>query len=117
VSEEEKEAIKNLEHIVKHWKPDNENDELANIEYNSIKVAVNLIDKLQKENKELKEDNQKQWEERCRLTFKLDDYISKDKIREKIKELEEDLIENYGELGESLTTNEIKTLKKLLEEE
>lgn len=42
--------------------------------------------------------------------------ISKDKIREKIKELEEELIQNYGTLGESLTTTEIKTLKELLGE-
>ena len=44
MSEEEKKAIENLKHIVKHWKPDNEEDELANIEYNSIKIAVNLIE-------------------------------------------------------------------------
>lgn len=53
---EEIEALKNLKHIIKYWKPNDKNDELANIEYNSIKIAVSLIDKLQKENEELKEE-------------------------------------------------------------
>ena len=37
------------------------------------KIVENLIDKLQKENQELKEDNSHQWEERCRLTFELEE--------------------------------------------
>ena len=43
-------------------------------------------------------------------------FISKDIIRTKIKELEEELVQNYGTLGESLTTSEIKVLKELLGE-
>ena len=31
MSEEEKKAIENLKHIVKHWKPDNEEDELEKL--------------------------------------------------------------------------------------
>ena len=82
MSEEEKEALENLEHIVKYWKPDDINDELANIEYNSIKVTVELIDKLQKENEELKEENFDQVYMKA-----IADY--KEKIRTKIKELED----------------------------
>ena len=42
------------------------------------------------------------------------EYIPKSVIRAKIKELEEELVQNYGTLGESLTTSEIKVLKELL---
>lgn len=85
------------------------------------KEILNLIDKLQKEVKGFKKEN-KRLKEQVEEEIHARDCVahcsvSKNKIREKIKELEEGLIENYGELGESLTTNEIKTLKKLLEEE
>jgi len=42
-----------------------------------------VIDKLQKENQELKEDNSHQWEERCRLTFELE------KLKEENQKLKE----------------------------
>ena len=46
-------------------------------------TLINLIDKLQKENQELKEDNSHQWEERCRLTFELE------KLKEENQKLKE----------------------------
>ena len=82
--------------------------------YYSLDTALSYIDKLQEKNEELKEDNQKQWEERCRLTFKLNDYISKDKIRDKIKELEEEL---QYEITKNEAMLQIRVLQELLEEE
>ena len=49
---------------------------------------VKIINKRDKNIEELKEIANKDWGERCRLTFKLEDCINKDKIREKIKELD-----------------------------
>ena len=112
------------------------------------KTILNYIDKLEKENKELKEDNSHQWEERCRLTFKLDklqkeveeekekhkatiynfelvvdkleNSISKDKIRNKIKELEDFIEKEEKEtMGRCITIGEtqaIFVLKELLGE-
>lgn len=76
-----------------------------------------LLRKKDKEIQEIKDISEHDWEERCRLTFKLEDYISKDKIREKIKELENKYEEmgEYSLLRESITY-EIKPLKELLEE-
>lgn len=42
------------------------------IELSTARIINDLIDKLQKENKELKEENSHQWKERCRLTFELE---------------------------------------------
>lgn len=59
----------------------------------AISNILNELDRLQKENEELKKDNNHQWEERCRLTFDIEkNFISKDKIREKIKDLEDNMI-------------------------
>lgn len=47
---------------------------------NNIYKLLDLLKKLQKENEELKIDNNKQWKERCRLTFELqetEDRLSK----------------------------------------
>jgi len=42
-----------------------------------------------KEIEELKEDNKHQWEERCKLTFELENSTPNDKIKAKIEEYEE----------------------------
>ena len=94
----------------------------------AVEIGLNYIDKLQKENDNLNKKN-KRYEKYLENkdiehekvleyieTEKERDYISKDIIRNKIKELEEELVQNYGTLGESLTTSEIKVLKELLEE-
>ena len=54
----------------------------------AIDTILNLIEKQSKEIEELKEDNKHQWEERCKLTFELENSTSKDKIKAKIEELE-----------------------------
>lgn len=61
------------------------------------KTLLNLIDKLQKENQELKEDNSHQWEERCRLTFELEELKEENKELEKTIDLiiDDFQMENY----------------------
>lgn len=57
--------------------------------YNKEKLnSFNLSEQLNKEKEieELKEDNKHQWEERCKLTFKLENSTSNDKIKAKIEE-------------------------------
>ena len=64
--------------------------EIEELQELSISVrAVNQIDKMQKEIEELKEDNKHQWEERCKLTFELENSTSNDKIKAKIEEVEQ----------------------------
>jgi hypothetical protein len=77
------------------------------------------IDKLQKENKQLVDTNKKLYEmgqQNAIQEILNEKWISKDKIINKINEIEESLIQTYGILGESLTTPSIKVLKELLEE-
>ena len=84
------------------------------IESDDLKIILKLIEKQQKEIEELKKDNNHQWEERCRLTFDIEkNFISKDKIREKIKELENVSCAECIESAEE----DIKLLQELLEEE
>ena len=69
------------------------------------KCQQDLITKnaeLQLENEELKQDNSKQWKERCKLSFEVDDSIPKQVIRDKIQELEEEYkkyIEKWAKSG------------------
>ena len=53
-----------------------------------VDFLLNLIEKQSKEIEELKEDNEHQWEERCKLTFELENSISNDKIKAIIEELD-----------------------------
>lgn len=101
--------------------------------------VLKYINKLRKENEELKEDNSHQWEERCRLTFKLDklqqentslkkeiklmksvnineNFISKDKIRNKIEELEKSENAGIADIYESMKDFAIEVLEELLGE-
>ena len=56
---------------------------------NECEIALNSkVMDLEKEIEELKEDNKHQWEERCKLTFELENSTSNDKIKAKIEELE-----------------------------
>lgn len=92
----------------------------------AIQITLGYIEKLQGENEKLEmcikaeEKYSQGLNEDIKSLLNIEpntNFIHKDKIRKKIEELEEDLIENYGELGKDLTTNEIKTLEKLLKEE
>ena len=91
---------------------------------NSIKVVLNLIDKQQKEIEELKKeyeelykDNLKQWEDKCKLAIELDnETVSKDKIREKIKEIENVEIDKISREEYNRKEFAIEILLELLEE-
>ena len=79
------------------------------------KTYLSLYNKEKEKNKELYEDNQKQWAERCKLAIKLDNNtVSKDKIRKKISVLEK--IQSEFTNNEELRIK-IITLKDLLLEE
>ena len=56
---------------------------------NECEIALNSkVMDLEKEIEELKEDNKHQWEERCKLTFELENSTSNDKIKAKIEEVD-----------------------------
>lgn len=84
LSEEEKKAIEYLTKYI-HWETYGE----RSLE-TDIKTVLNLLDKKQKEIKELKETNEDNAEKSLlNDIFIKKNYISKDKIREKIKEYQE----------------------------
>lgn len=137
MSEEEKKAIENLDELLGltvNAYNDESNDESVKKLYGKYvdvyETILNLIDKLQKENEELKEKNKTlELTNTLRSYCKIDELanayqansISKDKIREKIKELEEYIVKTEEEtcgrcitIGEDMT---IRYLKELLEEE
>lgn len=95
---------------------------------------IDIIEKQSKEIEELKEDNKHQWEERCKLTFKLENSTPNDKIKAKIEELEieqesnrEDLkiaidnllFQNIDKIGNRISINMSvrEILQSLLEKE
>ena len=98
LSDEEKAVLKTAK----------ENYGLTSVEQ---KILVNLIEKQSKEIEELKEDNKHQWEERCKLTFKLENSTPNDKIKAKIEELENEK-EKYFE--KQVIQHEIEILQSLL---
>lgn len=105
LSEEEKKAIKELKHyinITPYWKiREYTNSEIDNY----IKIVLNSFEKQQKEIEELKEN------ELLEIT---ENFVSKDKIREKIKE-----IESYAFTSEEEKNQQdyaIKRINELLEE-
>ena len=81
--EEEKKAIERAKEILKEWQEIVDIEDIVereiemtlyaeDIPFNELKILVNLVEKLEKENKELKADNSHQWEERCKLTFQFE---------------------------------------------
>lgn len=102
-------------------------ERLENIEDDTAQLKLLLKEEKEK-NKELYKDNQKQWEERCKLAIELDNNtISKDKIREKIepklKELDKEIKTEYEVYGNSKELQNLEDIynflidiKELLEE-
>lgn len=87
---------KEIEH--QKEKRENQKRELAilnakQIEFNKLVNTVNSykgqFKRQQKELEELKEDNKHQWEERCKLTFELENSTSNDKIKAKVNEVKD----------------------------
>ena len=85
-----------------------------------IMTALNLIEKQQKEIKELKQEMEKRKWVRIKENGEVEPllYISKDKIRDKIRhyqELQDNYIKKYDEINEGLQAM-INVLQELLEE-
>ena len=74
-----------------------------------------LLQKKDKETEELKADNNHQWEERCKLTFELDDSIPKSKVKEKTEEIKLSLKDDCIALHEFQRIAKIDVLQELLE--
>ena len=115
MTEEEKKAIGRFNWINYLIKEFGKEVTLISSDSKHIEILLNLIEKLQKENLLLSaKENMSAYFE-----FKRN-YISKDKIREKIKELEEYIVKIEEETcGRCITIGEdmcIRYLKELLEE-
>ena len=88
LSDEEKKALERIDYIQDFIIENGQyNADVNDMEYFSR--IKNLIEKQSKEIEELKEDNKHQWEERCKLTFELEDSTSNDKIKAKIEEVKD----------------------------
>lgn len=82
MTEEEKKAIEMLNKYIVEHKFFNIK-QADNLEGN-IEISINLIEKQQKEIKDLKKDNNHQWEEICKLTFELKE--AEDRLIKIVKE-------------------------------
>lgn len=93
MSEEEKKAIEIQDSISILKNTDLDINNIYSIDLRTydfaVKTVLNLIETQKKEIEELKEDNKHQWEERCKLTFELENSTSKDKIKAKIEEYDD----------------------------
>lgn len=89
LSEEEKKAIRNLENLSEYGL----STTLNQADLDKMKIVLNLITKLQKENEEL----QKQ-------------YISKDKIRELITERQFKLQQEYKDFKDDIRLNTLQEI-------
>jgi len=118
---------KEIEH--QKEKRENQKKELAilnakQVEFNKLVNTVNSykgqFKRQQKEIEELKEDNKHQWEERCKLTFELENSTSNDKIKAKIEETNNEEL-NYTEdeywLEQEIKGYAIDKMQSLLEKE
>ena len=114
MTDEENKAMKLLNDMIKH-KPDTIRLEWRKGIY-ALQLILNLIEKQTKQIEELKK-----YEEGYKLlSYSLDNYISKDKIKAKIEELEEDLKEYENgqewEIQDEIR-GQIDVLQSLLEKE
>lgn len=80
MSEKDWELIENLLTRYKQLEEENKKKDKR------LNRQFKLLQKKDKEIEELKADNSHQWEERCRLTFELENSIPKSKVKEKIEE-------------------------------
>lgn len=83
LNEEEKRAINEIAAKNDLYKGD-----LIDVSKEEAKIILNLIEKLQKENEELKQENKRIKYFSSNLF--IDDYIPKQVVKDKIKEIEED---------------------------
>ena len=126
MNEEEKKAINDFKRTVELYeaKPiDKISVEFDEFDYKIVKIVLNLIEKLQKENEEVKRliahknEYTKKLEED--LFENAENYvISKQKVKDKIRhyqELQDNYIKKYDEINEGLQAM-INALQELIEE-
>lgn len=123
-TEEEKQAIEECEELIKK----KYYGDMYFYERRSIQIVLNLLQKQQKETEKYKriakmnlkdgeEFKNEMCEHRCILKSELEEnYISKELIREKIKEIEDSLKEDCIALHEFQRLAKIDVLKELLGE-
>ena len=114
LSEEEKKAIKLLEDIKNNsWTT----KYIMSSDSKNADILLNLITKLQKENEELKQENKRIKYFSSNLF--IDDYIPKQVVKDKIKEIEEDKESYYYYwfLEERDIEKTINILEKILGEQ
>lgn len=109
MTEEEKKAIKNMKKFARY------KDSMSAVSASEMNIILNLVEKLQKENRKLKQEQAKRSWIHVKENGEVEPllYISKDKIRKKIEELENGE-QCYYEFS---TVDLVDLLKILLEEE
>ena len=108
MSEDEEKIIRQVKTMLENVTP----FDMPPSRYNALETMVNLIEKQQKEIEEL-EEKVKRFNDELDLDYVDNNFIPKDKIREKIKEYEEEF-----DMGERWYTKNyiIEILKELLGE-
>ena len=112
LSEEEKQAIEEAKKQIEEVHNLN-NINIFMTDSSTLKILLNYIDRLQKENEEL--DNKFRYAVPDDIV--VENYVHKDKIKTKIKEYEEQQIKEIEVTGMSLLSVPIRILKELLEGE
>lgn len=109
MNEEEKNTVEELEKQLRLSM--NVDDITTTIRNDEAQIILNLINKLQKENEELKESNRKLYEigqEMCKQDkYTSENYIPVQKVKDKIEELIKE--------GRHYNANKIEVLQELLE--
>ena len=117
MTEEENKAIERCNELIK----DEHKEWIGMSNQEAIKIALNLIEKLQKENEEKDKKilGRKFYEVDLNELLK-ENYIRKDKIRKELEELknkEQELSDGQGYWGSSDLQAQIEILEDILEEE
>lgn len=119
MTEEEKKAIESLK-VKIEFMGDNYYKIMSSQAFNDLrketKVVLNLIEKLKKENEEFLKQDEKYVKHYVTMRDIKKYFIHKDKIREKIKELQEKN-KNTEEIEAVFNIKQMQILEELLEEE
>lgn len=117
MSDEEKKAIDKLKTLIQYLSVWKENFTIVPDDVKYLIPILNLIKKQYKELEELKEDNKHQWEERCKLTFELENSTSNDKIKAKVNEVKDRPVKDEFITASQGKLNTIIDIESLLDEE
>lgn len=116
MNEEEREIVKKFERL---YLKDFNNEKITNedrLSYIECVLISNLIEKLQKENEELKEELETEQNERLLCHIREKQMIPVQKIKGKIEELEEEKKYYYSQYKIEELNDKIQVLEELIEE-